>query len=50
VSNNNEQLHIVTEQGVFGDLSINDPSKKKVPTQEELERMIKEAHERNLGK
>jgi hypothetical protein len=45
---NKEELYIVTEQGVFGDLNIQDPSKKKA-TPEEIERMIKEAHSKNLG-
>lgn len=51
INNNNkeEELHIVTEQGTFGDLAINDPSKKKVHTQEEMEQLIKEANERNLN-
>jgi len=44
----NEELAIVTEQGVFGDLSIADPSKKTV-TSESLDAMIKEAHEKNLN-
>lgn len=48
-SNNKEELHVVTEVGVFGGLDINDPTKKKVHTKDELDALIKEAHQHNLG-
>jgi hypothetical protein len=49
VTNNNEELYIVTEQGMFGELEgIQDPSKRK-PNQEELQKMIEEANKKNLG-
>ncbi len=40
---NNEELNIVTEVGVFGDLDINDPTKKKVKNKEEVDKLIQEA-------
>jgi len=40
---NNEELNIVTEVGVFGELDINDPTKKKVKSKEEIDAMIQEA-------
>ncbi len=47
--NNKEELFVVTEQGVFGELNnIKDPSKKKA-SQEEVEEMIRQANERNLN-
>jgi len=42
------ELSIVTEQGVFGDLNISDPSKKKVKKASDLEEVIREATEENL--
>lgn len=46
------ELHIVTEQGVFGDLDLKDPSKKKVKTRTEAEmaELIREANEANLNR
>jgi hypothetical protein len=53
-TNKNEgELHIVTEVGVFGDLNINDPSKKKVQKQSDMDAAIAEAikeNAQNLGK
>jgi hypothetical protein len=43
-----EELYIVTEQGVFGDLDIKDPSKKKA-TPEEIQKMIEEANKKNAS-
>lgn len=38
-----KELYIVTEQGMFGDLDLaKDPSKKKVLSKEELDKLIKE--------
>lgn len=45
---NNGELHIVTEVGTFGDLNITDPSKKKVNKLNELDDVIREATEENL--
>lgn len=42
-----DELHIVTEQGVFGGLDIEDPSKKKVKTKSELDQEIEDAIARN---
>jgi hypothetical protein len=47
--NNNEELYIVTEQGIFGELDVQDPSKRKANTKEELDKMIEEANKKNLG-
>jgi hypothetical protein len=49
VTNNNEELYIVTEQGIFGELDVNDPSKRKAKTKEEMDKLIEEANKRNLG-
>lgn len=48
-NDNKEELHVVTEVGVFGGLEINDPTKKKVLKKDEMEALIKEAHQSNLG-
>ena len=40
---NHEELNIVTEVGVFGELDINDPTKKKVKNKDEIQKMIEEA-------
>jgi hypothetical protein len=42
-----KDVHIVTEQGVFGGLDIEDPSKKKVKTKSELDQEIEDAITRN---
>lgn len=44
-----EELAIVTEQGVFGELDVNDPTKRKVNTKEEIDKAIKEAVEKNAN-
>jgi hypothetical protein len=44
----NGELNIVTEVGVFGDLNIKDPTKKKVKKIDNLEEVIKETNELNL--
>lgn len=41
--NKNEELNIVTEVGVFGELDINDPTKKKVKNKDEIQKMIEES-------
>jgi len=44
-----DELHIVTEVGMFGDLDINDPTKKKVKKKKKsMEEEIQEAIEENL--
>lgn len=44
-----EELNIVTEVGVFGDLNIDDPTIKKVKKQEEsLDAIIESATAENL--
>jgi hypothetical protein len=41
-------FNIVTEVGVFGDLNINDPTKKKIKQKDEdIDTLIKEAVEKN---
>lgn len=47
MNKNNEELHIVTEQGVFGDMTIQDPTKKKVHTSEEIEALIEATNRAN---
>lgn len=41
------ELNIVTEQGVFGDLNIADPSKKKVKKAEDMNEVIRQSIEKN---
>ena len=42
-------LHIITEVGTFGDLNIKDPTKKKVKkNNEELDVLIEESIKNNL--
>lgn len=43
----NEEYNIVTEVGVFGDLNIEDPTSKKVKTEDELQELIKDSIEHN---
>lgn len=43
-------LHVVTEVGVFGELNIDDPTKKKVKkANESLDDVIAEAVQENLN-
>jgi hypothetical protein len=49
INNNKEELHIVTEQGTFGNLNIEDPSKKKVLSQAEIEALIESTTVANLN-
>jgi hypothetical protein len=42
------ELHIVTEVGVFGELDLKDPTKKKVQRSSEIEELIREASEENV--
>jgi hypothetical protein len=43
-----EKLYVVTEQGMYGEMEINDPSKKRVLSKKELDKMIEEANQQNL--
>ena len=46
----NEELNIVTEVGVFGDLNIDDPTKKKVKkTDDEMDALIESAIASNVN-
>ena len=52
---NKEQLHVVTEVGVFGELDVNDPTAKKVKKDGEedssdvaLEQLIEDSIKQNL--
>lgn len=47
-TNEEQEIYIVTEQGVFGDLDIKDPSKKKAKKKSEIDELIREANEKNL--
>jgi hypothetical protein len=42
-----EELHVVTEQGMYGDLEVKDPSKRKLK-EEEMEALIEKATQENL--
>lgn len=42
-----DTLHVVTEQGMYGSLEMEDPSKRKVQTKEEMDKEIEEAIVRN---
>lgn len=42
-----ETLHVVTEQGMYGSLEMEDASKRKVQTKEEMDKEIEEAIARN---
>lgn len=42
-----EKLYVVTEQGMYGEIDINDPSKKRVMSKKELEELI-ETTKQNL--
>lgn len=42
-----EGMHVVTEQGMFGELDVEDPSKKKIKTKEEIQKEIDAAVEKN---
>jgi hypothetical protein len=44
-----QELHIVTEVGTFGDLNIDDPTKKKLKKAQDLDAVIREATETNLN-
>lgn len=48
----NDELHVLTEVGVFGDLDIDDPTAKKVKRKktdnDDIEGMINDAIEKNL--
>lgn len=43
-----EKLYVVTEQGMYGEMDIKDPSKKRVLTKQELEELIENANKQNL--
>jgi len=44
----NEELCIITEVGIFGQLDIEDPTKKKVKKKDELEALIESSVKTNL--
>ena len=44
----NEELCTITEVGIFGELDIKDPTKKKVKKKDELETLIESSIVTNL--
>lgn len=44
-----EELHVLTEVGVFGALNIEDPTKKRVLKESELQELISESVSENLN-
>lgn len=44
----NEELAVVTEIGVFGELGIEDPTKKKLK-QKDIDALIEQANQENLN-
>lgn len=45
-----DELHVVTEVGMFGDLDIEDPTKKKIKKKKKIKDEIEEAIQENLKK
>jgi len=45
---NNEELCLLTEVGVFGELDIEDPTKKKIKKKDDLETLIESSVKTNL--
>lgn len=43
-----EKLYVVTEQGMYGEMDINDPSKKRVLSKKELDELVETATKQNL--
>lgn len=49
MADNEKELYAVTEVGTFGALNIEDPSKKRVLKESELDELIRESAAQNLN-